>query len=313
MSLDPQARAIIDAVGAMNLSPPEQVPVTEARAQYMRGRAGFLPPEEAVASARDLALPGPGGPLPVRIYRPLGASASEVLPALVFLHGGGWVFGNLDSHDRLCRSLANGARCCVVAVDYRLAPEHRFPAAVDDAIAALEHVMADAQALRIDATRIAAAGDSAGGNLVAVAALHLRDRGGPRLALQTLLYPVTDLRMRSASYRTLGSGYLLTAQRMQYFAQQYLNGPDDALDWRASPLLAPSLAGLPPALVITAGHDPLVDEAKAYADRLAAEGVSARYVCYPGMIHGFMTMAGALERGREAVAQTAAALRDAFA
>ncbi len=312
MTLHPQARAVIDAFAGMNLSAPDRIPVAEARLQYMRGRACFLAPEEALSSVEDRVFAGPASSLSVRIYRPLTARASEVLPALVFFHGGGWVFGNLDSHDRLCRSLANGAQCCVVAVDYRLAPEHRFPAAVDDATAAIGQVIANAEALRIDPRRIAAAGDSAGGNLVAVAALQLRDRGGPRLALQTLLYPVTDLRMGSASYRTLGSGYLLTAERMRYFAQQYLNDPAEAVDWRASPLLAPSLAGLPPALVITASHDPLVDEGKAYADRLAEEGATVRYVCYPGMIHGFMTMAGALDGGREAVAEVAAALRDAF-
>lgn len=313
MSLDPQAQSVIDAFAQMKLAPPDSIPVAEARAQFLRGRARFLAPEEAVASVQDLDLPGPGGSLPVRLYRPLGSSGAARLPALMFFHGGGWVFGNLDSHDRLCRSLANLAQCCVVAVDYRLAPEHRFPAAVDDAIRAIEYVADHADALGVDAARIAAAGDSAGGNLVAVAALHFRDRGGPRLALQVLLYPVTDLRMGSDSYVRLGTGFLLTAERMRYFARQYLGDETDALDWRASPLLAGSLADLPPALVITASHDPLVDEGKAYADRLVREGVPARYLCGPGMIHGFMTMAGAIEYGRTAIEETATALRAAFA
>jgi len=313
MSLHPQAQAVIDAFARMNLSPPEDLPVAQAREQFLRARAGFIAAEEAVGGAIDASFSGPGGPIPVRIYRPLGSAPAEVLPVLMYFHGGGWVFGNLDSHDRLCRSLANRARCCVIAVDYRLAPEHRFPAAVEDAIAAIEHAASNAEGLRIDPRRIAAAGDSAGGNLVAVAALHFRDQGGPRLALQVLLYPVTDLRMGSDAYRRLGSGYLLTAERMRYFARQYLNEPADAAVWRASPLLAPSLADLPPALVITASHDPLVDEGKAYADRLAAEGGRARYTCYAGMIHGFMTMAGAIEDGHTAIEETAAALREAFA
>jgi len=311
--LDPQAQAVIDAFARMNLTPPEMLPVTQAREQFLRGRTGFLAAEEAVAGASAASFPGPGGSMPVRIYRPLGSASTDVLPLLMFFHGGGWVFGNLDSHDRLCRSLANRARCCVIAVDYRLAPEHRFPAAVDDAIAAIEHAAAHAAQLRIDPQRIAAAGDSAGGNLVAVAALHFRDFGGPRMVLQALLYPVTDLRMGSESYRSLGTGYLLTAERMRYFAGQYLGELSDATHWRASPLLADSLANLPPALVITASHDPLVDEGQAYAERLKAAGVPAQYSCYAGMIHGFMTMAGAIEGGRTAIEETAAALRSAFA
>jgi len=313
MSLHPQAQAVIDAFARMNLSPPEKLPVAQAREQFLKGRAGFIAAEEAVAGATDTSFPGPGGPIPVRIYRPLGSVPADVLPALMFFHGGGWVFGNLDSHDRLCRSLANRAHCCVIAVDYRLAPEHRFPAAVDDAIAAIEHAAAQAAQLRIDPKRIAAAGDSAGGNLVAVAALHFRDHGGPRMVFQALLYPVTDLRMDSESYRTLGTGFLLTAERMRYFAAQYLNGPANAAHWRASPLLAESLADLPPALVITASHDPLVDEGRAYAERLKSAGVPAHYSCYAGMIHGFMTMAGAIEGGRSAIEETAAGLRRAFA
>lgn len=312
MNVHPQSRAVIDAFARMNLSPPERIPVAQAREQYTRGRAAFLAAEEAVASAVDSSFPGPAGAVAMRLYRPLGIVASRTLPALVFFHGGGWVFGDLDSHDRLCRALANRAQCCVVAVNYRLAPEHRFPAAVEDAIAAIEHVAANATALGVDAARIAAAGDSAGGNLVAVCALHLRDHAGPRLALQVLLYPVTDLRMTSGSYRSLGTGYLLTAERMRYFARQYLAEPAQALDWRASPLLAASLANLPPALIITASHDPLVDEGKAYADRLAAAGGRARYSCHAGMIHGFMTMAGAIDGGREAIDEAAAALRAAF-
>ncbi len=312
MTLDPQTQAVLDAYAKMNLTPPDQLSVADARAQFMRGRAAFLPAPEPVASVVDTAVPGPGAGLRVRLYRPAGVSPEELLPALLFFHGGGWVFGNLDSHDPLCRSLCNGAQCAVLSVDYRLAPESRFPAAVDDAIAALRHVSRRGRDLGIDTTRIAAAGDSAGGTLVAVAALHARDNDGPRMKLQVLLYPVTDLALTSPSYRTLGQGYLLTYERMLYFRERYLRGADDIADWRASPLQAQDLSNLPPALIITASHDPLVDEGKAYADRLAASGVPVTYRCYPGVVHGFMTMTGAIDAGKAAVAETAAAVKHAF-
>lgn len=312
MKVDPQVQSILDAVAAMKLPAPDTTPVAEARANYARSRAGFLAKPEAVASAEDRSIPGPGGAIPIRIYRPAGCQPGERLPAFVFFHGGGWVFGDLDSHDALCRSLCNAARCAVVAVDYRLAPEHKFPAAVDDTLAAIRHIAGRGDNLGIDGSRIAAGGDSAGGNLVAAAALAFRDQGGPGMALQVLLYAVTDLTLESPGYQTLGQGYMLTLDRMRFFAGRYLNGPGDALDWRASPLKARDLAGLPPALVLTASHDPLVEEAKAYADRLAAAGVDVTYRMYPGMIHGFMTMAGAIDMGRKAIDETAASIRTAL-
>lgn len=312
MELDPQVRAVLDALAAMNLASPDQLPVAEARVQFMRSRAAYVASAEDVAAVRDVALPGPGGPIAARLYRPHGSRPDQALPAFVFFHGGGWVFGNLDSHDALCRSLANAARCAVLAVDYRLAPEHRFPAAVDDALAAIRFAASEGRALGIDATRIAAGGDSAGGNLVAVAAIAFRDQDGPRLALQVLLYPVTDLSLESASYATLGQGYMLTLDRMRYFRRQYLRDDGDVADWRASPLRAADLSRLPPALIVTASHDPLVEEGKAYADRLAAAGVPVTYRCYDGMVHGFMTMAGAVHVGRTAIEETALALRSAL-
>jgi acetyl esterase len=308
MELDAQTQAVLAALAAMNLQPPEQLPVEEARAQFMRSRAQYLAAPEPVASAREISIPGPAGAIPARAYRPAGSSPGDALPAFVFFHGGGWVFGNLDSHDALCRSLCNAARCAVVAVDYRLAPEHRFPAAVDDTLASLQHVAQHGGSLGIDPSRLAAGGDSAGGNLVAVAALAFRDQGGPRLALQVLLYPVTDLSLESPSYATLGQGYMLTLDRMRYFRNQYLNGPADVADWRASPLRAADVSRLPPALIVTASHDPLVDEAKAYGERLAAAGVEVTYRRYPGVVHGFMTMAGAVDTGRRAIAETASAI-----
>jgi acetyl esterase len=312
MELHPQTQAVLDKMAAMGLQPPDHLPVAEARAQFMRSRALYLAAPEAVASAQDLSVPGPAGAIPVRVYRPAGSQPATRLPAFVFFHGGGWVFGNLDSHDSLCRSLCNAARCAVVAVDYRLAPEHRFPAAVDDTLAAIRHIAQRGETLGIDGSRLAAGGDSAGGNLTAVAALAFRDQGGPQLALQVLLYAVTDFSLESPAYATLGQGYMLTLDRMRFFRSQYLNGPADVQDWRASPLRAKDLTRLPRALVVTASHDPLIDEAKAYADRLTASGVEVTYRCYPGVVHGFMTMAGAIDLGRKAIDETAASIRSAL-
>jgi acetyl esterase len=313
MNLHPQAQAVLDALAAMKLPPPDTIPVALAREQFTRARASFLAAPEDVAACVDRTLPGPAGAIPVRIYRPRGSAPQAQLPALVYFHGGGWVFGNLDSHDALCRALANRAQCAVVAVDYRLAPENKFPAAVDDAFAVLRQVAGRGAALGIDGARLAAAGDSAGGTLVAVSTIEFRDRGGPRLALQVLLYPATDLAMTAPSYTTLGQGYMLTRERMVFFRNAYLRDANDIGDWRASPLKAADLSRLPPALIITASHDPLVDEGKAYADRLAAAGVPATYRCYEGMIHGFLTMSGAIDAGRAGIDEIAAALRAAFA
>jgi len=313
MYLHPQAQAVLDTLAAMKLPAPDSVPVAVAREQFMRARASFLAAPEEVAACLDRTLPGPAGPIAVRIYRPRASQAQAQLPALVYFHGGGWVFGNLDSHDPLCRALANAAHCAVVAVDYRLAPENKFPAAVEDAFAVLRHLGSQGARLGIDSARLAAAGDSAGGTLVAVSAIEFRDRGGPQLALQVLLYPATDLAMTAPSYTRLGQGYMLTRERMLFFRNAYLRGASDIDDWRASPLKAADLSRLPPALVITASHDPLVDEGKAYADRLAAAGVPATYRCYEGMIHGFLTMAGAIDAGRAGTEAIAAALRAVFA
>ena len=309
VQLDPQARTVIDAFASMNLTPPHLLPIAEARAQFMQARAPFVAPAQAVASIQDVDIPGPGGPLRVRFYRPLGSRPDERLPALIYCHGGGWMFGDLESHDSLCRAICNGTPCVVAAVDYRLAPEHKFPAAVEDASAAIRHIAANSSEFGIDATRIAAGGDSAGGNLVAVAAIEFRDRGGPNLRLQLLLYPVTDLSMDSVSYREMGQGYLLTRERMSYFREQYLRSERDITDWRASPLKVRYLSNLPPALVLTASHDPLVDEGRSYAERLTRAGIPVEYRCYDGAIHGFLTMAGAIDAGKVGTSQIVEALR----
>ena len=310
--LHPQTQGLVDAMARMNLIPPDKLSVEQAREQFRRSRVPFVAPAEAVDSAKDATIPGPGGGLRIRMYRPLGSRSDELLPGLVYFHGGGWVFGDLDSHDPLCRELCNLARCAVVAVDYRLAPENRFPAAVEDAICAIRYVAQHAIALGIDGARLAAGGDSAGGNLAAVAALTFRDQGGPELKLQLLIYPVTDFSMEAPSYTRIANGFTFSKERMSYFRGLYLRGPEDAANWRASPLKAKDLSRLPSALLIAAGHDPLVDEGKAYADRLAAAGVPVTYTCYDGVVHGFVSMAGAIDAGHTAIAEAATALKRAF-
>ncbi len=247
------------------------------------------------------------GPVALRAYRPLGAKADEQLPALVYFHGGGWVIGDLDTHDVLCRQLANGARCTVYSVDYRLAPEHPFPAAVDDCLAAVKFVAGRHKL-------VAVGGDSAGGNLATVVALHSRDHGGPQIAYQLLIYPATDQRALHPSIQRNGEGYLLTKKSMDYFQAQYLPRKADLLDWRASPLLAKTLAGLPPAYLITAGYDPLLDEGREYAERMAKEGVEVAYREYSDMVHGFILFGGVLDtanaRGVRVLREAARLLED---
>jgi acetyl esterase len=231
---------------------------------------------------------------------------------LVYYHGGGWVIGDLDTHDVQCRQITAEAGIAVVAVDYRLAPEHKFPAAIDDAWAATRWVVAQAAELGIDASRLAVGGDSAGGNLAAVVALMARDAGGPAIALQVLAYPVTDVGAESKSYGDFAEGYMLTRDGMRWFTNHYLKSPAEATDWRASPLRAASLAGVANALVITAGFDPLRDEGAAYAARLTDAGVQVDYINYGGMIHGFMPMGKLIATGNRATSHVAASLRQAL-
>jgi acetyl esterase len=244
----------------------------------------------------------------LRSYRPGAVVKNDVLPALVFFHGGGWTIGDLDTHDTLCRQLANGAGCAVFSVDYRLAPEDPFPAAVDDSIAATDFVLQNTAALGIDPARVAVGGDSAGGNLAAVVSISLKKR----IAFQLLIYPATDQRMATESLKRNGEGYLLTRALMERFRANYLPREQDRLDWRASPAMASSLAGLPPAFLLTAGFDPLQDEGREYAERLKREGVDVEYRDYPDMIHGFIVMGGVLDTANEAVSDCCAALRHAF-
>jgi acetyl esterase len=308
MPLDPQARMLIDQMAGMGLKPFHEQTVAEARASILALAAAAGPPE-TVAGVEDGRVPGPAGDIPVRVYTPEGRAP---LPVLVFFHGGGWVIGSLESHDGICRLLANRAGCVVVSVDYRLAPEHPYPAAAEDAYAATRWVAEHAATLGGDPQRIAVGGDSAGGNLTAVVALMARDRGGPRLVHQLLVYPVTDAPGGNRSYRENGEGYFLTTTMMEWFWEHYTGGDPSRRDPYLAPLHATDVRGLPPALVITAEFDPLRDEGEAYAERLRAAGVPVQVTRYPGMIHGFFGMTGLLDRARESVTEAATALRAAF-
>jgi acetyl esterase len=307
-ALDPQAKAVIDLVIKSGRPPYHQLSPKDARQMFRDTRPASTPPAPEIGAVRDLTADA----IPLRLYRPQGVPASTALPALVFFHGGGWVIGDLDTHDTLCRQLTAGAGISVVNVDYRLAPEHKFPAAIDDAWAATRWVAAHAAELGIDAGRLAVGGDSAGGNLAAVVALLARDHGAPPLALQVLIYPVTDVGAESQSYVDFAEGFMLTRESMRWFAAHYLTAERDAADWRVSPLRAPSLAGVAPALVVTAGFDPLRDEGDAYARKLREAGVHADSICYGGMIHGFAPMGRLIETGNRAVAHIAATLRQAL-
>lgn len=313
MQLDPQARAVLERVARANLPPYSQIGAVAARALYRetRGKLAAAPPE--MARVADLRATGPAGDVPVRLYRPLGSTDDERLPVLVFFHGGGWTIGDLDTHDVPCREFADLARCAVVSVGYRLAPEHKFPAAFDDAVAATHWVHAHADALGIDASRLAVGGDSAGGNLAAAVAIAFRDTWGPRIAMQALVYPATDMAADTPSHAAFADGYLLTRDAILWFKDNYLRGREDEADWRASPLRNADLAGLPPAYVVTAGFDPLLDEGRAYAERLRAAGVSVTYECFSGMIHGFITMGGAIAAAHHAIARASLGLKRAFA
>lgn len=310
--LDPQAQALIDLMKERGVTPTHLLTPAEARTTYRDRRTFTQPAPPEVAAVRDLAVPGPGGNIAVRSYRPMGSAADAVLPALVYFHGGGWVIGDLDTHDVLCRELCNGAGCAVLAVDYRMGPEHRFPAAIDDALAVTRWAFAQAAELKIDAARIAVGGDSAGGNIAAVVCLALRDAGHAQPVFQLLIYPATDMHCTAESHRENGQGYVLTSDTIAYFQSHYLDAADRD-DWRASPLLAKSHAGLPPALVLTAGYDPLRDEGRAYADKLSAAGTPTQYVCFSRQIHGFVPSGRLIDEANTAVRLCADLLRGKLA
>ncbi|MFZ5511442.1 MAG: alpha/beta hydrolase [Pseudomonadota bacterium] len=312
-NLHPEARALLALLERPGIPAFHELSIAEQRRASRKLHFAFRPPMPAGVVQVDLRLErvaAAGGPLRARLYRP--ACAARPMPVLLWFHGGGCVLGDLDSYDVLCAQLSQGAGAAVLAPDYRLAPEHPFPAAVDDAVFCLRWLRQRAAALGLDGARIAVGGDSAGGYLAIVAMLVLRDedRWVPRF--QLLVYPGTDQRCVTASHARYGEGCLLTEATIRHFRHCYLPRPEDRLDWRASPLLAPSLDGLPSALVITAECDPIVDDCQAYADRLAASGVAVEYRCYGGMIHGFFTLGQAFSAGREAVAEAARRLAAAL-
>src|SRR5579883_2964487 len=307
MPVDPQIQALLD-LGA-GVPATNTLSVAEARAQY-EGRIRLMAPAAEVASVSERFIDGGGGPLKLRIYRPFGQGP---FPLLAFFHGSGFVLCSLDTHDGMCRNLCAGAGCVVVSVDYRLAPEHKFPLGLEDCVNATRWIAGHAGELEGNAQRLAVAGDSAGGNLAAATALLLRDQGGPRLTGQLLIYPVTDYHTPGTpSYKENAEGYGLTRDTMVWFWDHYLSHPSAADDPRASPLRAPDLSGLPPALVITAEYDPLRDEGEAYGERLRQAGVPATISRYAGMPHGFFHYAAALPPGQDALKEAAAALKQAF-
>jgi acetyl esterase len=309
MPLDPQAKALLDAAEQSGAPPFNAYPAAEARAIYdqaselVRGS----PPEPF--SIEELFVPGVAGDIPTWIYRP---DANKNLPLLIYYHGGGYTIGSLKSHDCVCRALCVEANCIVVSVDYRLAPENKYPAAVEDAWSAAKWLAENAESLGADKNRIAIGGDSAGGNLAAVVSLLAKESGGPKFTFQLLIYPGTDMSCSFESHKKFGKGYRLTNELVEWFYDHYFSSDDDINHWQASPLNAEDLSDLPPAFVISAGYDPLQDENRAYAEKLAKAGVAVKHSHYESMMHGFITMPGAIDKAKDAASECAAELRQAF-
>ena len=309
MQPDQDTQTLLARIAASSVPPYESLSAVAARGFYDAGRVLLAAEPQPVAEVRELSAPGPRGPIGLRYYRP--ASQAKRLPVLVYLHGGGWVLGNLNSVDSVCRALANESQHIVVSVDYRLAPEHPFPAGIEDAYAALCWVTEQAQSLGGSPDQIAVGGDSAGGNFSAVLCLRARDEQGPRIAYQLLIYPATDFQMKSESQTTFADGYLLTRANQRWFHRHYLSGFTDLTDWRLSPAYAARFSGLPPAYVLTAQFDPLRDEGEAYALKLIRAGVPVSVWRIPGQIHGFITMGRVLPAAHHAITAIAHALSSA--
>ncbi len=309
--MHPQIVQALEAMAKLNLKPIAAMTPAEARDQMEWTARSRKAEPLPVARVEDRTMPGPGGAMRLRLYWP---NASGTLPAIAYYHGGGHVIGSLDTHDLIARNLCAGAEALVVSVDYRMGPEHRFPAAVEDSFAALQWLQANAASLGADPARLGVHGDSAGANLAAVVALMARDLGEPKLRLQSLVYPVADYAMATRSYEVFAEGYgLLTRAAMEWFRGHYLRRPEDAADWRASPIKAASFKGVAPAIVVTAECDVLHDDGRNYADALAVAGVPVEYREYPGMIHAFFGMVPAVDDAMNAQRAVAAAFRTAFA
>jgi acetyl esterase len=310
MPLDPQVEAMRARRAQAGATPLYTLSLAQARAADLASIQDAAGDPEPVAEVADRYIPGPGGDLPIRVYRPAGPAPA---PALLYFFGGGWTLGTIDTADGICRSLANTAGCTVVSVGYRLAPEHKFPAAVDDCFAATCWVAENAGELGVDPGRLAVGGDSAGGNLAAAVTLLARDRGGPALAHQLLVYPNTDYLADTPSLHANTDPLLFNKTSVGWYWGHYLRSPADGARPLASPLRAADHSGLPPATVLTAEYDPLRDEGERYAAALQAAGVPVELTRYPGMVHGFFAMSGLLDTATRAVAHAAARLREAFA
>jgi acetyl esterase len=311
MQLDPIVKAFLDQVAAQPGPKMWETDAPTGRAMLV-AMMNFVGPQNVTCGeVTNVPAPGRAGDIPLRVYTPAGAGA-EVLPALVFFHGGGFVIGDLDTHDGLCRLLANASGARVIAVDYRLAPEHKFPAAVEDAYDAVAWIAENAEEFGIDAERIAVGGDSAGGNLTAVVTQLAKEKGAPRLAFQMLLFPATQMGADTPSMRACEDGSFLDRPTMNWFLRNYLGNDSEKDDLRASPLLAPDLRGLPPAFLMTGGYDPLHDEGVQYAERLREARVPVAHVDYPSLPHDFIYLHAILPEADEAIRQAAHALRDAL-
>jgi acetyl esterase len=309
VTLDPDAAAVYKAFLEAGRPAYETVSPAEAREFYLQARFVSNPEPPELTSIEPLAIPSPAGSIPARVYTPVKLrKTNDLAPCLVFFHGGGWVIGNLDSHDVACRKLADEGQLIVISIDYRLAPEHKFPAAVNDVVAATKWIADNAKKLGIDASRLMIGGDSAGGNLAAVVAISARDNG-PAIAGQVLIYPAVDFAMKHPSHSEPETSVLLTHSAIKWFTGLYLNSAADGSDWRASPARAATLAGLPPAYVLTAGADPLRDEGDEYAERLKQAGVAVTYRHFPGQFHGFFTMGRLLPQANVAASEIGAWLR----
>lgn len=311
-ALNPHARVVLEHMAASGAPTIDQLAPAEARALAQQAFLSMQGPKPEVASVTDHQIDGAGGTMPLRVYRPKGSQADEVLPVCLYFHGGGFVIGDIPIYDNLCRILANAARCAVVLVEYRLAPDARFPAAVDDCWATTQWVVAQAGKLKIDPQRMAVAGDSAGGNLAAVVALMARDAGTPKLRYQLLIYPVVQIG-ETESIKRNADGYFLTAKLMQYFVGHYIG--DNAAapqDWRLAPLLADSHKELPPASILVCGFDPLHDDGVAYAAKLREAGVDVKFTSVPDQIHGFVNMDGAIPAATPAIEALAREMAEAL-
>lgn len=313
MALHPQVVTLLEKMAEANLKPIVEMSPPDARVQFDTMAATRDSDRTPVGAVEEITAAGPAGDIAVRLYRPDGAPDGD-LPLLVFFHGGGHVIGSLDSHDEVARVLCAGTDCLAASVDYRMGPEHKFPAATEDAFAATQWLAANAASIGADPNAVAVGGDSAGANIAAVVALMARDAGGPALVAQHLVYPVADYACQSPSYKAYAVGHgPLTEAGMLWFQGHYLRDPEDYEDWRASPLKAPDLSGLPPALVFTAECDVLHDEGVAFAEAMAAAGTPVDHVDWPGMIHGFFSFAPYLDEGKAAQRLACEHLRAAFA